>query len=244
MTKLIAIGLSFFLVVPAFASTSITFGGATSNNVDHGAVNAIDDSPVWTVAVWARVTTLNNRRFYSKGNNSRFTYASSGDLSCFQARAANTNYLTNTVPISVNNWTFAACSMDINGSAGQRANIYTATKSSAFTEHTYGTASDGSGAVTSNAATNVSYSATIAGTNSMQGQMGPVWLFNRALSAAEINELQFQNWPMPGMLVHSHYGFTELNTQYDDSGNANNGTVSGSAVSNLGAPIMIQGGPI
>ena len=231
---------------------SLLFGGATSDRVDIGSAAGIDDMNPFTILMWVNVNTLTNQRcFWTKATNAGTTFGlfrltlTAGDVQFSRARATTgTAFTTNNTPLaSTGAWKFLAVNFDTTATAGNVCNIYAGGIGTAATECTYSTATDGSGAITSDAAGNfVIGNNEFNRTTALQGNIAMFAIFKATMSLADI-----QSWQLrPRVTVGSNtaQAFFRLGnegntTQQDYSGNANTGTTTGATQGN--GPGLDQG---
>lgn len=231
---------------------ALTFGAATSDRVDCGSGASIDDLNPFTWLFWCYATNNTaNRALGSKesGSNSKRlrlsgTGGSAGNLRVEVVRATtNTDYITNDTPLgTLNTWKCVAITFDSAASAGQIVNIYSGTRSVVLAESTYGTATDGSGTPSSEAAGSF-YIGNRAGlASSFQGRIAVCMIWNRALTLAELIEQQFRPHKTSGCVMFTRVGYNGTGTQPDWSGNGNAGTVTGATLTPDDVPLGPMGG--
>ena len=85
----------------------------------------------------------------------------------------------------------------------------------------------GSGAITSDAASNLSVGGATDGTLVYSGDYANVYVFNRVLGKAEIQQLQFNPRPLYGAVLATNYWDTQPASMRDLSGNSNDGVAIG-----------------
>lgn len=219
---------------------ALTFGGATSDRVNHGSGAALDDLDPFTVILWVYPTTLTaGRRLYSKNTAGgavvkNLRLESGGNLGTFVSRSGSpNNYLTSDAPLSTDKWHCVAWAFDSAAAAGETTSLYTGDLTSALAERSYATASDGAGTYGSDATADL-----VVGnrgdnlTMAFEGRIARVAVYDRALTLGELRALQFApaaRWNAPGCVLLADYHGT--GTQPDYSGNGNAGTVTGATVS-------------
>ena len=247
-------GLVLFLATHSNAASSLTFGAATSDRVNHGSGSTLDNLDPFTWMAWVRPTTLTDARaIIVKDDNSGGSLkhlrllGTAGNVQAFTTRATqNTRYETNDTPLSaLNAWVFIAVVYNSAAAANNLFHIYAGSQTVLARERTYAVTQDGSGAVTADAAGFLSVGNEGPGyTRAFQGDIGPVEISTRALSLAEIQDHQSQPHFSGGNVLFTYEGFNGTGTQADLSGNGNSGTVTGATASTLGPPIFIGGGPL
>jgi hypothetical protein len=221
------------------AAGALTFGAATTDKVDIGVVAALDNLDPFTVLVWSRPTTFtSNRVLWSKGSNTKVLRLSgtAGDVQGAVIRASSSGYTTNNAPLALNTKCFLAFTFSSAAAAGEIINIFSGRVGVNATECTYGTVTDGSGAVTSEAGVTSAWGNNASVSSSAwQGDIYYGAVFAGILSLADI--ISWQN--NPRQVVGSNvalefkafglYGADAI----DFSGKAN-GTVTGATQTALG----------
>lgn len=214
---------------------SLTFGAATSDRVDCGSAATLNnlDPFTWMGAVYP-TTLTDTRKISTKGGNKRWEISgTAGNIRLRVAQATTAaDYTTNTTPLAtLNKWYFIAVSYNSAGAAGQMINIYTGDWATAMSEATYGVATDGVGAVTSDAADILMIGNNAGGTLAFQGRIGHFSVYNVELTLAQIEAQRLRQFAAANCRMFHQLGFDGTGTQLDKSGNANNGTVTGATVS-------------
>ena len=241
-----------FCNVTSSNAMSLTLGAALTDRIDHGSDASLDTCDPCSWAGWFYPTTITgNRILISKGTNVTgkvilLESAGSGGIQLFMARTVALNYTYNTGKIlRVNRWWKVAVTLNTSNASGQAAHIYVAESTSTLTEVTYATQVDGSGPLTDDAA-EIFLIGNWPPTNlSWQGQIGRIGFWkNRELQIPEFEEFFAKGiTTSTGTSLSVSLGFNSNGTQYDDSGKANNGTVTGAVPSTNGPPIFFPGGP-
>ena len=247
------LSLVLSLASPAFAESSLTFGAATTDSVNHGSNASLDNLATWTVVMWVYPTTLTAGRVYfnkleaapDNGRRRCLVDTATDEVSC-QVRENDllANYITNNANLTVNKWWFIAATFDLNAAAGESFNIYVGDFDTIATECTYGTATDRTGTLDSDAAGSMIIGNTAGGAASFQGDFSVFAHWNRVLTTAEIQNQQFSQVPTSGAVLLTYEGFNGTGSQRDLSGNANNGSVSGPTASSNAPPIFLNGGAL
>ena len=232
---------------------SLTFGGATSDRVDCGSGSSLDDLTTAGFTVWAwvyRTGTGANQEMVTKDGSfpSGWDFAvtndtAEGELQLFVGyNATQASYVTNSSNvIAANTWTFVAGTFD--PAANPQIRLYLGTLSSLAAESSgYSTATNGVGTIGSDASANL-YIGNLqrATTLAFKGRMGPVGVVNRALSAGELQSLQYNPRMLAGTVGLWMLGDNGTGTQPDYSGNGNSGTVTGATQSD-NPPLRRWGG--
>lgn len=215
---------------------ALTFGAATSDRVVCGSAASLDNLDPFTVLAWVYPTTLTaGRRVFEKlttDNNVRLNLAA-GNVRFIRARATtSTDYITNSTPLSAtNSWIFFA--LTYASASTPTTHIYTGNLTTAITEATYGTATDGSGALTDDAAENwvIGNKAAATFNSAWQGAIGHFSIYNVVLTSAQIEAQRLRQFVGSGCVMFLQLGFDGTGTQTDFSGNSNTGAVTGATAS-------------
>lgn len=216
--------------------SSLTLGGATSDNVSFGSAASLDNLSPMTFLCILRATTLTaGRVIVGKQNTAtaglRFTVDTTvGTMNLRRQRATTAlNYSANTLPLVTGKWMLAAFTMDMG--ATPAAHIYRADKDTPIAECGYSASNNGSGTPTSDASYNLRVGNDDRLTVAFQGDIAVVAIFNRVLTIQEI-----QDWyhnprgTISGCVLYSRLGWYGTGTQPDWSGSGNNGTASGASL--------------
>lgn len=209
---------------------SLIFGGATSDVVSVAAATSINSLATKTVLLWVYVTTITTNKFFWGKNTGNFFSLSgtTGNIRVGADRATtDSSYITNTTPIAVNTWTCIAFTYD--NVATPPIHIYTGTVLPLI-EATYGTATDGSGAVVSDASNAMLWGNRSVIDAAIQGRIAVGMFWNRVLTLGELRAQQFNPHMTAGCVDFKIFGFNDVSTQPDYSGNLNVGTVTGATV--------------
>jgi len=215
---------------------SLSFGAVNTDRVVLATSTLLDVGNPFTVAGWFYPTTLTSGRIlFAKAGGLYVVDLSGtgGDLRLQWNRAGgSTSFITNDTPLAnLNQWYFVAGVMDTTASAGNVGSIYTGTLTTAVVESTYGTATDGAGGVGTNGLA-WAIGNRGAGTQnlSFEGRIAWAGLWTRALTLANLRELQYRMMNTVDCQVFMHLGHQGTGTQIDYSGNKINGTVTGATV--------------
>jgi hypothetical protein len=207
--------------------------GLTSNvSVPNSAKSqSLDPFAYWLIV---KPTTLTNARVLMlKGqvaNNSRRALqisGTTGNLVVTVDRATtDTSYITNDTPFATLNVWYVVL-VTFSSTATPTTHIYTARLGNGFVESTYGTATDGSGALGSDAADPLIIGNNVASSGAFQGVMAFAAVFNAIPTR---NNLQATNWRRISQLGSCvgawRLGANGLGVVLDESGNGNNGTIT------------------
>lgn len=219
-----------------------TFGGATSDRGNIGSASGLDNMDPMTLLLWTKVTTLTSgRAFYSKGfgsgSNRRLLLLSGtgGNIDFRVIRATtNTQYVTNDTPLaSTGTFICIAVVFDSGAGAGQVVHIYTGVQASPvmLTESTYGTATDGSGALTSDAADSALWGNGAATNIAIQGDESFGALATSALNKSACEAwANYANAQITNCQGFWMFGQTGGTTDFDYSGNGNDAGITGTSI--------------
>lgn len=229
------------LILPP--SPSILLGGAATDVIDIGSGSTLDDLDPFTYLIWLNTTTITaNRVLFRKiqtGVKVLQISGTSGDVQLAVSRAGGTtNYTTNSTPLAPTGTpTFLAATYNSAAAAGEVHNIFKGTLAAPATECTYGTATDGSGASTTDATGNQTIGGRAGASNAFPGLLYFSAILNRELS---LDVIRFFQWWMldwrrdpviyPGLVAAHAYGVNGSGVQRDLTGNKNDGTVTGGTV--------------
>lgn len=224
---------------------ALTFGAATSDKVSLGAGTGLANLDPMTILAWVYPTTLTtNRNIYARGEavTARRTFRTSGvvgDLQISVSRTVNTNYITNSTPLAtLNRWYCVVATFNSLAAVGQLVNIYTALLGGTLTEATYGTATDGSGAVVAEASA-VSIWGNTGQTSPVNAWQGGIAM--GAVFAVELSLADCQSWmqrPRLTVGANTAAAFGRAGKYGNDwiEYSANTGTVTGATQSD-GSPL-------
>lgn len=216
---------------------ALTFGAASSDRVVVTAAASINDLATLSVGGWIYPTALASTALATKCNGIlngwQFVLnGTGGNLRFRRDRTTDTDYQTNSAPLTTGKWYFVMAVYDAGAGAGQVVNIYVGDEAALAVEATYGVATDGAGAEVTDAAQNLEWGnnpATHAGAPS--ADMAQMMVYSRALSLAEVQALQFRPRMLDANCVLLHrLGDNGTGSQIDLSGNGNHGTVTGATV--------------
>ena len=248
LMRLLVLTLLLALVIippPGIARTrtSLTFGGATSDTVNCGTGSVFDNLTDFTVYAWVTVTTATTNRCivgnFRGAVDAGWEFSSSGttgNLTLSQGGTTYLTYITSSTPVgSLNTWFFVAASATF-GTAGH---IYHGSLTTEVAEETYSTSTNGAGRNDDSArSVNIGNKDNATPANAWVGSIAVVGVVNRSLTLAELQSLQFHPRVISGTILFTWVGFNGTGTQPDLSGNGNNGTVTGTTVSD-NAPLGI-----
>lgn len=213
-------------------------GWADANYISHGSAAALDDMTAGTVAFWLQSTSATARQTVLwKEPNWESTLAehqATPDWYLFIGRATTAMFVRAAVSAfaayGTSKWMFFVATWDFASSANCRLLIgdvsTPAAEPSSYLDQVAGSGSTSP----SNAANNW----TVGRNFSSSGRqwVGPIaahWAFNKALSLAEIQQLQWRgriaDWA--SCLIYSEYGWNGTGSQPDWSGHGNAGTIAG-----------------
>jgi hypothetical protein len=224
-------------------SGALTLGGATTDKADNGVIAATDNLDPITVLAWVKFNTLtSNRVIWSKGSNVKVLRLSgtAGDVQAAVVRTSSSGYITNNAPIVVGTWCFVAFIFNSAAAAGEIINIYSGRVGIDATECTYGTVTDGSGTITSEAGVASAWGNNAGtSTNAMQGDIAFGAVFAGALSLADI--ISWQNKPrqvVSSRAAADYKAFGLYGADAIDFGANSNPTLSGTLAQAAGPGIQ------
>lgn len=222
---------------------ALTFGGATTDRCIVTTATSNQNFDPFTLLMWVYPTTLTaNRRFIHRNtagasNNYVSLNGTGGNLQLFVGRTGtDTSYITSSTPLSVTSqWYYVAVVYDSAAAAGEVVNMYTGSLTATAVEATYGTATDGTGTTEADSANNLVIGNNAGFGAAFQGRIGYFSYINKALTAAEVQSVQFRprDWMKYTETKIFHVmGFSGTTTQVDWSGNSNSCAITGATVSN------------
>ena len=182
----------------------------------------IDNMDPFTVLLWLYPTTLGaQNRLFFKGATHKFELSgTTGDVLFERGRATvSTAYETNSAPLVINTHCFLAIALNSGASAGEVVNIYSGRVGLPAVECTYGTATDGSGALSTDAATNWAWFNRTALGDAYQGHASVGMVIGRQLTINEIREWQFNPGQRPGQKFLHQFGDDGATRARDLTGN-------------------------
>lgn len=206
---------------------------ASTEKIDHGSDTTLDNLNPATIMTWVYPTTVDAapRVVWSKPSTALKFFAISDSSGAGRGRvritrATTTQYITNSSFFTANEWQFAACAYDTSLGAGAKVDIWRGTPTALAVEATYATTTEGSGAVTSDAAGNAFVGQDGADTFSYIGRIAWIHVCNTKLSLTEVWRHQFMPWlKRSDTVLLCYYNATIAN---DRSGHPlNNGTITG-----------------
>jgi len=251
MTKILTVILAIILANRiAWSASSLTFGTATTDVVNHGSQSVVDDLDPFTWLAWIYPTSWAVNRILIRkgaavtGRKVIFMNTSLGQLQVNVDRVTtDTDYTTNQI-ISLNNWWRVGLVFNSQGSVNNIANIYYAIGSTApIREATYQGITDGAGAIDSDAPNPLTVGNRDGSVGAFPGQIAWVGIYKGALTPAEMAE-QFIV-PSSTMLVFSAYygrGSSDTALVQDLTGNGSIGVAAGTVGSSNGPPLTFFGG--
>ena len=230
-TALCAVFLLAFPAVGQVASRDFE-----KNDVDRITVDGVTDSPtVFTIALWFKQESgVDAQVIYGHRAASQtliqVTANSDTDIVCQMRDSVGTIQSMSWAPSSiVGEWHHLACVVD----TVSDAHYFYADGSQQDTDVTNWTGNFSSSRDTIGATTTSNGSSY---TNPADGLISYVHVYTRALSAPEVAQIMYCPGSVTGSL-EGYWPLTDSTTQYDQSGNANNGTNVGTAASTDGPPV-------
>jgi hypothetical protein len=221
---------------------ALLFGAVNSNRVDCTSAAAFDNLTALSILVLARIDTLTaSRHFMAKRLNGstgagwqfRLIGGTPNTLSFRWTRATTTlNYVGADAQAVAGAWRWYAATCDQAGVAGSLVKFYAGPYGGSLTEtSSYSTATDGSGAYSSDAAEPVMISNNGGTSESLQGAIEHAVLYTGAVSLvnlqAAIDGFSANVGYTTGRLGEWALGLSGGTAATDVSGNGNNGTVTG-----------------
>lgn len=233
-------GLAYLLCVMLWgtvAEASLYFTRAEFDCVDAGTGTSLDNLDPFTIIAWVKRTDsfVSGSRIFGKGNTAgvqetQFAMSSgAGNVRVIRVRTTNTQYVTNDTPLSGTGWVFMAATFDSSNAAGEIVNIYHGDRTTSAVESTYGTTTNGAGALTSDGIYNAIIGNSICNSSDsvFGGLIHGIMVFNRELTLGEIIAQQFTPHAETGLVLSIPLGYYGTGTQADYSGNLNQGTITG-----------------
>lgn len=215
---------------------ALTFGGATSDRVDHGTGVSFGASAL-SVLIWNYPTSNTgpqNLWWHSVVGSSTLRHSLErrfGDVDDYEVTVArvttNGACITTGVNRPLNAWKFTAVTF-ADGDGGPR--VFHGSLTAAAVEASYSSRSEGSGGVLDGSGAAMYVGNRAAFDEAFVGRIAVVQVFDRQLSLAEIISHQWRPRKESGCVLLAHYGFNGTSTQPDWSGRGNSGTVTGGAV--------------
>lgn len=218
---------------------AMTLGGGTGWVLSKGTpVNMANLDPL-TWMGWIMPTTLTDTRIiFSKlngtpaGSTLRVSGAG-GNIEFIRSRATtDASFITNNTPIvTLNKWYCVAVTFASAGAAGEAVNIYVGDLTTPLTECTYGTATDGTGAIVSeSSSTNYKLGNGAGSTLSFQGKIGPCMYHSGLLTLGQMKSWQWRPKMFAGTRALHFPGSNGTTNVPDLSGNGNTLAVTSATI--------------
>jgi hypothetical protein len=212
--------------------SALTFGGATSDRVTCGSGSNLDDLSTLTICVAAYPTTHTSGRKLCWKGEVQFelnTTHGASNLLFYRGRATtNTLYRTNDSRATTGGWHFFAATFD--SGATPQVRIYECSPAGAVTECTYGTNTNGTGALNTDAAANWHWANDVFVGSALQGDMSHGQVYNRVLSVSELSTIKTTWKKLDGCVLYTKFGENGTGTQRDETGTGGSGTVTGATL--------------
>lgn len=249
MKKLIALlTVSFLLYQQPAWPAALTFGAATSDRVDHGSAASLDNLNPLTIIIWHYPTTwTDGRNLYGKRASTNVQDVAISIIVDptnkievrYQGSTGTWIYSTNTTTFTTNKWWYSAFTFNSANAAGSRWKIYTGDLTTIAAQESVSVTTEGSGTHDDSGGNAVFGNINVGGsfTRAIQGNIAFVGIWNREMTIGEIRQQQFHPHSNSGCVVFNFCGFNGTSTQYDWSGNNNNGTVTGATLASAGGPL-------
>lgn len=201
----------------------------TSDNVSFGSAASLDALDPFTVMLWVKPSALTSGRIlWNKSTSAKRLRlnGTGGNVEVIVNRATtNTDYVTSNTPLSsTSTWAFVGVVFNSAASAGEVVNIYVGTDTVAVAECTYGTATDGSGTLTDDSASNFQVAG---GGSAMFGDYAAIHVCAAALSSAQVESQRQSLSALASSRLLAQMGYPTVTDNTDTSGSGNNGTTSG-----------------
>ncbi len=221
------------------SDSALHFGAVSTDVVTIAADTELNTLNPFTLILWIKPITLTtNAQFWGKGNASLLIRLSgtTGNVELLRALSSvNVDYITNTTPLAVavaGTWNCIAISHSTAAGAGAKVAVYSSIFGEDLAADTFGTATDGSVTVNSDAASQITVGNNASPFNSgIVAGIGPIAQFGAVLSLSDA-----QTWcNNPAAVIGANTARVMLamnatGTLTDLSGNGNSGTVSGPTV--------------
>lgn len=222
---------------------SLTFGAATSDRVNCGTLNGYNNE-TFTALQWVYPTTLTNARaFFAKSNGiaqMRLLVGTvTSELSFAWTGAVADSYISSGAGLTINKWWFVGIVVDHPAAAGSRVKLYLGDESAQVVLLANGTATDGN-TFASMAAITWCWGNRENAINAFQGDIFWSGLWDRALTIGEIEDQRKFLHVTANNLLFCPFTNDTVGTQYDQSGNQFNGTVTGATVSTRANPVGVK----
>ena len=213
---------------------AITFGGATSDRLTLQVQSASNNLNPFTWTFWAFCTTRNSSRVIIAKNSTSQKMArlngSTGNVELLVGRATTgADYITSDTPLAANTWKYFAFTFDSTAAAGSLIHIYSGSLTSSIVESTYGTKTDGSGAVSTDSSQGFVIGNNSGALSAFQGRIANFSVWNRILTTGELIDQQFNPHMETGCVLFTPLFDTSLLVDYSGHLIASNFTLTGGA---------------
>ena len=208
----------------------------TSDQVSIAAAASINTLSACSRILWIWFDSfINNANIIRKSTGAArkiFVIAGTTSIKCEQGRPAGGNQtatavITNMPTLATGKWVCLACVYDM--AVGTTATkLYSGDGVTLLAEPSSYSAQTGAADSPGDDSADP-YLVSGLGVN-LDAKIGPVAVFNRVLSLAELQSWQFRPRMMDGCVGYWHLGFNGTGSQIDYSGNGNHGTVTGATV--------------
>lgn len=237
-----------FLPQALAADSSMTFGGASSDLVNHGSDSSIDNLGKFSIVARVyRTGTGGNGITVAKptfpGGWEVIWGGNSGEIQFVQDLVTDTNYETSVRPLLLNVWTCEAITVSEIGVA-PRVHLYAGYSTGTVAEvTTFASNVDGTGVMTDDSAGNLLVGNNSGNALAFVGQIDMVSISSGIMTINQVQEQCWSNVPIStAALFFVLPGQNGTGTQYDLSGKGNNGTVTGATASSNGSASNYRGG--
>lgn len=228
---------------------SLLFASTVGNaSVNCGSKSLIDTLDPWTLLLWlypinggadAWLAQKGAAGTGSRRIDIRRAGGSTTEIGVYADRATtDLDFVTNTTPIIIGNWTCIGVTFNSNGGAGELVNIYAGDLRKPLAECGYGTATDGAGAFASDASEDLMLGNYKALAGPARGLISYIALYKVVLPFGTMQSWQWNPRVLPGCVGFWQLGKLSAGIQLDESGYGNHGTVTGATLSWPEVPIV------
>lgn len=219
---------------------SLVFTDGSTNVVNCQSGTSLDDITAGTALAWVYPTTLTNDHVIMtkigatyQGTNYLTISGGAANLRMSVDRATTDLIVSSSNSfLTTGKWWFVGSQWDLNGANGDQLLYYGDLSTPAVAISSYVLQQVGSGARVSDAANSLGIGNKVAAEafTCWAGRIAVVGLFNRRLTLTEIRTWQIRPYHASGGVLFIHLGWNGTGTQFDWSGNGNNGAVTGATV--------------
>lgn len=214
--------------------------------INGGSGASLDDLVTATFVAWVYPTAFAaNQVLWSKNGTTRYArFNTAARLNFAVARATTPLEVTATDTLTANRWAFVAGALNTGGVNTDQKAYYGSLTSVVAEVSAYTTQQVGTGAVTSDAAGNLSIGSNTA-SQPFTGRVAWVQVYNRQLSLGELRMLQGdRSLKLQGCVGFWQPGWDAGTTVPDLSGSGNHGTITGAPTYVAGLPLAYTTGSV